>query len=162
MSHIEKKYVLLFTVLPSLSWQKPEEFLKLFQNWRIPSFCVTVPAKGLVLLPPHVSAGLIWPSNLSFLETSLGFPGSHCPVMQKYSVSVGQFVDLLILISFQCWGSAAWLEWSIPGWGLRCEITSAQRFLWCTNVCQPLSAFHTHLSIFIRCAGSYHFLISSL
>lgn len=162
MWHIEKKCILLFTVLPSLSWQKPEEFLKLFQSWRIPSFCITVPAKGLGLLPPPCVCRPYLTLQSQFLETSLRFPGSHCPVMQEYSISVGKFVDSLILISFQSWGSAAWLEWSIPGWGLKCEITSAQRFLWCTNVCQPLSAFHTHLSIFIRCSGSYHFLISSL
>lgn len=102
-----------------LIWQKPEEFLKLFQNWRIASFPL-VPVRGWVPLAPRVSAALVWLSSLAFLQTLCASQD-----LTALPCSNPQYLrDNLLICWFESAFSAAWLEWSIAGCGLKCGIST--------------------------------------
>lgn len=108
---------LLFTALPDVSWQKHEEFLKLFQNWRIPFFfSIKVPAEGLVpvCLQPLPGSQAEFSGNSSVLPSALPCRNAQSPGI------IGWFVDFNQLSVQPDWnGALQGGAWSVQ---------SAQRF----------------------------------
>lgn len=145
---IEKKKILLFTAVSNLTetWRVPKAIPELENSF----FSIKIPARGCVLLAPRVSAALS--------DSPFGFPGTPL-------CSPGSHAGILNICGIFCW-SADFNQLSVlPDWngalqGGAWSVKSAQSFLWGSEVCQAPGAFHT--SMFIRCGGSYHLLISSV
>lgn len=103
-----------------LIWQKPEEFLKLFQNWRIPFF----PLKFLPGVGSFWHPVCLQPLSDSPVWLSWKHPCASQEVTALPCRNPQYQWDHLLICWFESAFSAAWLEWSIAGWGLKCEIST--------------------------------------